>query len=344
MTSDPSRDVTLQDVAREAGVAVSTVSRALSNPERVNRRTREHVLAVAQRLDYQPNRLARALPSGRTQILALLVPDVTNPHNFALVHGAEAQARAAGYTLVVADTQGEPELETAQTERLGGLVDGMVFTSSRVSDEALARLRGRRPVVLFNRPAEGIDCVLTDVADGGRQVVEHLAALGHTSIAYLGGPANAWSDGQRWAALASGAERAGIAATRVGPFAATLAGGTAAADVGLATGATALVAFNDLMAIGVLQRLERRGVRVPEAVSVVGHDDIFGADFCNPPLTTVASPSEHAGRVLIDLLLDPPASPPTARRPVLPLQLRIRESTAPPAGPGARASRTSARP
>ncbi|MBW8764938.1 MAG: LacI family DNA-binding transcriptional regulator, partial [Geodermatophilales bacterium] len=90
---------------REAGVAVSTVSRALSDPQRVNARTREHVSAVAQRLGYRPNRLAQALPTGRTGMLAVLVPDITNPHNFGLVRGAEAQARAAGSTLVIADTQ-----------------------------------------------------------------------------------------------------------------------------------------------------------------------------------------------------------------------------------------------
>ena len=98
----------------------------------------------------------------------------------------------------------------------------------------------------------------------------------------------------------------------------------AAADVGLASGATALVAFNDLMAIGVLRRLEQRGVAVPEALSVVGHDDIFGADFCHPPLTTVASPVEEAGRALVGLLLD--GRPDTV---VLPTELRVRASTGP---------------
>src|SRR4051812_7062601 len=99
------RAVTLHDVAREAGVAVSTVSRALSNPDRVSAHTRDHVQAIARRLDYHPNRVAQTLLTGRTQMLALLVPDITNPHNFGLIRGAEAQARAAGYTLVLGDSQ-----------------------------------------------------------------------------------------------------------------------------------------------------------------------------------------------------------------------------------------------
>jgi DNA-binding LacI/PurR family transcriptional regulator len=320
------RPVTLHDVAREAGVAVSTVSRALSNPERVSERTRAHVRSVAERLDYRPNRIAQALPSGRTQMLALLVPDITNPHHFGLVRGAEAQARAAGYTLVLGDTQESPELEAVHTQRLGSVVDGIVLAASRLPEADLRALGSRRPVVLFNREVAGFPAVVTDSADGSRQVVQHLAALGHRSIAYLAGPPDLWTDGVRWRALSSHAEAAGMAIVRLGPFSPTVEHGAAAADVGLASAATALVAFNDLLAIGVLRRLERRGVGVPERVSVVGFDDIFGSDFCHPPLTTVTSPVEQAGRTLIDLLLGAR----TDRDVVLPTPLRVRDSTAPP--------------
>ncbi|HEY4624508.1 MAG TPA: LacI family DNA-binding transcriptional regulator [Blastococcus sp.] len=325
------RAVTLHDVAREAGVAVSTVSRALSDPQRVNARTREHVSAVAQRLGYRPNRLAQALPTGRTGMLAVLVPDITNPHNFGLVRGAEAQARAAGSTLVIADTQESPELEAAHLDRLGSSVDGFVLASSRLTDADLHELAERFPVVLFNRRVEGLPSLATDSADGSRQIVEHLAALGHRSIAYLAGPSAAWSDGERWRALSAAAEAAGVAVVRCGPFPPTLDGGPAAADIGLSTGATALVAFNDLLAIGVLRRLADRGVEVPGRVSVVGFDDIFGADFCHPPLTTVAGPVEEAGRALVDVLLADRAVAPTM---TLPTHLRIRASTGPPPPPG----------
>jgi DNA-binding LacI/PurR family transcriptional regulator len=320
------RAVTLQDVAREAGVAVSTASRALSAPERVNVTTREHVQAVARSLGYRPNRLAQALPTGRTGMLAVLVPDITNPHNFGLVRGVEAQARAAGWTLVMADTQGGPELEAAHLERLGSSVDGFVLASSRLTDDRLQTLAERSPVVLFNRRVEGLASLATDSADGSRQIIEHLIALGHRSLAYLAGPSAAWSDGERWRALSGHAEAAGARIVRCGPFAPTLEGGPAAADVGLATGATALVAFNDLLAIGVLRRLGERGVAVPGGVSVVGYDDIFGADFCAPPLTTVAGPVDEAGRTLVDVLL-------AGRHPVpeitLPTHLRVRASTGP---------------
>jgi DNA-binding LacI/PurR family transcriptional regulator len=323
------RPVTLHDVAREAGVAASTVSRALSDPERVNVRTREHVQAVAREMGYQPNRLAQALHTGRTRMLAVLVPDITNPHNFGLVRGAEAQARAAGSTLVIADTQGGAELEIAHLERLASSVDGFVLAASRLPDEELRTLAARSPVVLFNRRVTGLASLVTDSADGSRQIVEHLVALGHRSLAYLSGPSGAWSDSARWGALSEHAEAAGVRIVRRGPFPPTLDGGPAAADVGMSTGATALIAFNDLLAIGVLRRLGELGVAVPGRVSVVGYDDIFGSDFCHPPLTTVAGPVDEAGRTLVDVLLAAQVPVPAL---TLPTQLRVRASTGPPPG------------
>jgi DNA-binding LacI/PurR family transcriptional regulator len=322
--------VTLHDVAREAGVAVSTVSRAMSDPERVNVATRERVQAVARELGYRPNRLPHALPTERTGTLAVLVPDITNPHNFGLVRGAEAQARAAGSILIIADTQGGPELEAAHLDRLASSVDGFVLASSRLPDADLQSLAERSPVVLFNRRVEGLASLVMDSADGSRQIVEHLLALGHRSLAYLAGPSAAWSDAERWRALSGHAEAAGARIVRCGPFDPTLDGGPAAADVGMATGATALIAFNDLLAIGVLRWLGERGVAVPGEVSVVGYDDIFGADFCSPPLTTVAGPVDEAGRTLVDVLLAGRVPGPAI---TLPTHLRVRRSTGPSPAP-----------
>jgi DNA-binding LacI/PurR family transcriptional regulator len=323
----PARPVTLHDVARESGVAVSTVSRALSNPDRVSESTRAHVQSVAELLGYRPNRIAQALPSGRTQMLGLLVADITNPHNFGLVRGAEAQARAAGYTLVIGDTQESPELERVHADRLGSVVEGFVLAGSRLPEQALLELQRRGPVVLFNREAPGFSSVVTDSVGGSRQIVEHLYAFGHRRLAYLAGPPTAWTDAQRSQALTGVAAELRVTLVRCGPFAPTLESGSAAADIGLATGATALIAFNDLLAIGVLQRLERRAISVPRQVSVVGYDDIFGADFCHPALTTVASPVEQAGRDLIDLLLGRRGAQSERQQITLAAPLRVRDST-----------------
>ena len=315
--------VTLHDVAREADVAVSTVSRALSNPDRVSRSTREHIQDVARRLGYRSTREA-----GRTHMLALLVHDITNPYNFGLIRGAEAQARAAGYTLVLGDTQQSSDLESTHAERLRSSVDGLLLGASRLPDQRLRELSGRGPVVLFNRELAGLPSVVMDSVDGSRQIIEHLAALGHRSVAYLAGPRDAWTNDERWRALAAVSAEVGIEITRLGPFVPTLEQGLAAADVGLASGASALVAFNDLLAIGTLQRLERRGVDVPGEISVVGYDDIFGSDFCHPPLTTITGPVDEAGRTLVDVLLGSIAVG-SGGQLTLPTQLRVRDSTGP---------------
>ena len=258
-------------------------------------------------------------------MLALLVADITNPHHFGLVRGAEAQARAAGYTLVLGDTQGSHELEADHLDRLGSAMDGFVLASSRLPEPALQALLGRRPVVLFNREADGFPSVVTD-SDGRQPTGRRAPGRARPPPDRL--PGRPGGRLGRRAALAGAvpARRpdAGSRSPGSGPFAPTVEHGSAAADVALAGAATALVAFNDLLAIGVLRRLERLGVRVPEQVSVVGFDDIFGSDFCHPPLTTVTSPVEEAGRALIDLLLGTRAGHAGL---VLPTPLRVRDST-----------------
>jgi DNA-binding LacI/PurR family transcriptional regulator len=230
--------------------------------------------------------------------------------------------------LIVGDIADGPETELAHVERLTDRgVDGIVLASSLLPDDELRAVGSRADVVLFNREVDGFASVVTDSRDGSRQIVEHLVALGHRSIAYLSGPA-LWTDNERWSGLAENSARLGVDIVRLGPFTPTLDQGTAAADVGLGSGATALVAFNDLLAIGILQRLRRRNVDVPATISVVGHDDIFGADFCQPSLTTVRTDAEHAGRTLVDLVLGRIVSRPDTPI-VIPAQLVVRESTGP---------------
>jgi LacI family transcriptional regulator, galactose operon repressor len=318
------RTVTLQDVAREAGVAVSTVSRALSNPDRVSRPMRGRVQEVARRLGYTA---ARA--PVRDTLLALMVSGIGNPYNAALIRGVESQARAADASLIVGDIADGPEVELAQFERLSDRgVDGIILASSLLPEVELQSVATRAEVVLFNREVVGFPGVQTDSRDGSRQIVEHLVARGHRSLAYLSGPPALWTDGERWIGLSDNAARLGVDIVRLGPFMPTLDQGTAAADVGLGSGATALVAFNDLLAIGILQRLRGRNVDVPGVISVVGHDDIFGAEFCQPSLTTVHTDAEHAGRTLVDLVLGRIASRPDTPI-VIPGQLVVRESTGP---------------
>jgi LacI family transcriptional regulator len=326
----PRRRATITDVAREAGVATSTVSRAFSDPGRVNAHTREHVLAVAARLGYSANPAARAVKAGRSNTVAMVVPDITNPYFAGVIKGAEREAAQVGLTLVLGDTQENAAIEEQILRRLGPAVDGFVIAASRVPDETLRAAADLNRMVLVNRACTGLASVIADFDFGTRQIVGHLASHGHRAFVFLGGPAESWSGARRWAGLCAAAEEYGLTATRFGPYTPTLASGPAAADAVLAHGATAVVAHNDMLAIGVLQRLAARGVAVPDEVSVVGFDNVFGADFCHPPLTTLAERTVEAGARAIAMLTqqvtagtrDTPAR-------VLPTQLVVRASSGP---------------
>ncbi|WP_138996585.1 LacI family DNA-binding transcriptional regulator [Rhodococcus zopfii] len=324
----PRKRATITDVARAAGVAASTVSRSFTNPDRVNSRTREHVLEVAAELGYSPNPMARALESGRTNTLALLVPDITNPYFAGVIKGAERAAAAAGRTLVLGDTQESAATEERLVQRLGPAVDGFVLSASRMPDDELRRVGELNAITLANRAVRGFSCVVADYESGTRQIVDHLASFGHRSFIFLGGPPESWSGARRWLGLRAAAHARDMDVRRFGPYSPTLGGGAAAADAAVAARATAIVCHNDMLAIGVLRRLRERGIAVPDHMSVVGFDNIFGSDLCTPTLTTLAERTEDAGSRAIEMLgrqayervADPAAS-------VLPTQLVVRGST-----------------
>lgn len=324
--------VTISDVADSVGVATSTVSRALSNPGRVSEQMRKRVMIAAAELGYQPNPQARSLTSGRTQSIALVIPDVTNPFFFDLIRGMQAQAKARGYRQILVDTEESAEVEATALAELPASVDGIVLAASRLSDTELAAIGQRVPIVVVNREIPGVPSVLIDTPMGVVQALDHLVSLGHRSVAYLAGPASSWSSRKRWRAVQQEARKLGVEAHQIGPFSPTVQSGAAAADAAIHRGVTACLFFNDMIAIGALGRFAERGISVPEDISVVGCDDIFGADFCHPPLTTLTAPIEQAGRVATDMLLaglhTAGLGVPAARqREKLPTHLTIREST-----------------
>lgn len=320
---------TIHDVARRAGVAASTVSRALSKPDRVSAATRAHILQIAEDMGFRPSPIARALPSGRTMTLGLLVPDITNPFFLDLIRGAERAAAGGGYSLVLADTDESPEGEATLLDRLVRAVDGLVLVSSRRTDAQLRDAFSRVPLVVVNRRVRPVPGVIIDALDGARQAARHLAELGHTRIGYLAGPRTSWSNARRWKALREEGKRLGFDLHRVETSSPTVEGGELAAEDLLSHDVSAIVTFNDLLAFGLLRRFRKLGVDVPGQVSVLGCDDIFGADFCHPPLTTLAAPIEDAGRSAVRLLLSQLSGELEHHEIVLPTRLVVRDSTAP---------------
>lgn len=329
-TRPPGTRVTIYDVALEADVSPSTVSRAFSRPSRVNSETAERIRQVAERLGYRTNPLARALTTSRTRMIALVIADITNPVYAEIVRGAQKAAADGEYTTVLIDAQESDRLERAAVERTMSTVDGIVLASSRMSDSAIRMVAKQRPVVVLNRALADVPCVVTDNPRGVRRAAEHLGELGHDHITYVAGPQASWPNGVRWRSLLEAGMELEIKVRQIGPFSPTMAGGERAAQELCARPATAVLAFNDQMAIGIIRGLGRMGVNVPGDVSVVGFDNILAGDIVTPGLTTVAAPlfaeGSAATRHLLTMIEGAPGH--TGRPMVLPVRLVVRESTA----------------
>src|SRR5947209_9233245 len=298
-----SQSTTIYDVARAAGVAPSTVSRAFSRPGRVNAATAERIRLAADELGYRANPLARALSTARSRMLALVVSDVANPFYSEIIRGAQAAAAQAGYTLLLADAQESDRVERAALERVLPSVDGVVLGGSRMSDSAIRMIAKQKPVVVLNRAVVDVPSVVPDNAGGMRRALEHLTSLGHDGVLYVAGPEASWADSMRWRSLQDAATELQVRVRRIGPFSPDVPGGVRAAAELAGAPATAAVAYNDQLAIGLIRGLGARGIGVPRDVSVVGFDNIPAAELITPGLTTVASPLHTEGATAATHLL-----------------------------------------
>ncbi|MFC0436024.1 LacI family DNA-binding transcriptional regulator [Kutzneria buriramensis] len=324
--------VTIRDVARQAQVSVATVSRALTSPDLVRATTRERVLAVAADLGYQPNLAARGLITGKTGNIGIVVPDLNNPFFTGVLKGVQNQARLASHAVFVADSDEDPAAEEQLVRAMAKQVDGVILCSPGIDEQQVRELAESTTLVLLNRRMRGVPAALMNSGSGLRQVIDHLVALGHHRIAYLNGPRTSWSNKERRRGLRIAVQRHDVDLVDMGPFPPRYEGGLQAADLAMAENVTAIVAYNDIMALGVLARLRDRGVRVPDDVSLTGFDDLMFGALCQPPLTTVAMPVVPAGRLAVDLLLDRLANRDAeVRQDELDTQLIVRATTAPPA-------------
>lgn len=298
--------VTIYDIARATGFHPSTVSRALHKPDRVGKATQKAVRAAAESLGYRINPMARFVTTGRTGTIALVLSDITNPVFFDLVRGAERAAALEGQTLIVAETHGSSDSEKETVERLLPTVDGIILASPRLPKEQILELSEHKNMVLVYRTVEGVPCVVPELRPGIRDAINHLAGFGHTSLAFLSGPASLWMSGRRLKLLEEEASRAGMSVIATSAAEPTLEGGRKGLHAVLNAGVTAVIAYNDLMAIGLLLACGEEKVPVPDRLSIIGFDDIFGARFTSPPLTTIRTPlaligEEAVRRLSVDL-------------------------------------------
>lgn len=323
------RRPTIYDVAKAAGVAASTVSRAFARPGRVNAETAAKIFEAARELGYRTNALP-GLTTTRSRTLALVVTDITNPFYAEIIRGSHEAAAELGYTLRMAHTQEDADIERAWIEHELPTVEGVVLASSRMSDSTIRTIAKQKPVVVLNRRLPEVPSLLVDNARGMRRALEHLGELGHTSVTYVSGPESSWTDGVRWQALREAGFELEIKVRRVGPTQKpTIDAGFGRVREVMTQPTTAVIAYNDALAIGVIKGLHRLGVAVPDDVSVIGFDNILLAEVIEPELTTVASPLRAQGQAAVRNLVAMIQGAVSTREPVvMPVQLVVRRSTA----------------
>jgi LacI family transcriptional regulator, galactose operon repressor len=341
--------VTIKDVARRCGVHASTVSRVLNPSTRamVSVALAERVLRAADRLGYRRNPLASGLRTRRSYTIGVLIPDLTNPVFPPIVRGVERTLSASGFIAILADSANDQRNEQAMLENLQSRqIDGLILATAHRKDPVVAACIERSiPLVLVNRSVEdhAISAVVNDDELGIRLALEHLIALGHRKIAYVGGPQNTSTGYARYRAFRKVARALGIPLEQSITVNARSFDETAGAQAldrifGSGVGFSAVVAANDLLALGCCDAIASRGLNCPRDVSVTGFNDMPFVGRCNPPLTTVHIQHDELGvqaaRLLLQRISEPQA-PATLLR--LAPHLVVRGSTRPALDQGERA-------
>jgi LacI family transcriptional regulator len=336
------RTPTLRDVAEAAGVHAATASRAL-NPETrrmVNSDTARRVLRAAEALGYQPNPIARGLKTAKSGTIGVVLPDLTNPLFPPIVRGIDDVIGPAGYSGLIVNTDNDADRERAQVLSLRSRqVEGLIVATARLEHPLLAELRAQGTVmVLVNRRTDGLDVpsITPDDAAGIELAVRHLASLGHHRVVHLAGPQTTSTGVIRARAFLNAVREHGLdpdprLVVPCGLWSEEEGARALRSVLDAGLDFTAVVAGNDLIALGCYDVFAERGLTCPSDVSVVGFNDMPFLDKLRPPLTTIAIPHQQvgveAGRMLLESIAEPERP---GRSVLLPVSLVVRGSTAPP--------------
>ena len=342
----------IRTIARAANVSIATVSRTINRVATVNPKIAKRVWEVIEELDYFPNTQARALVSGRSRILGLIVSEITNPFFPELIQGFEDIAVENGYEILVSSTNHDPKRMSHCIRRmLERKVDGVAVMTFGIEEPLLDQLAKRKVPLVFidvgpKRP--GISLLKVDYHHGIRQAVQHLASLGHRNIGFISGPATLHSAQSRRSAFFNSLNECDITPNPdwiiEGDH--TMEGGIAAMERLLAANEkkmpTAVLCSNDMTAIGVLHKLYRAGLRVPDDLSVIGFDDIHFTEVTIPPLTTIQMSRFEIARAAVTALrahVENPTDSTPKRDYNIQTELIVRESTGVPRGTATRAAK-----
>ena len=339
-----SKCYTMRDVARLARVSVTTVSSIVNGRGGISPEVTRRVEDAIATLDYHPNDVARGLKVNRTFTIGIILPDVSNPFFNDALRGIEPEARRNGYSVILCDSNEDPVQEQ---ELLAVLirrrVDGILLASTQAR-LAESRLAGRRPpIVCFDRDPGGFEgpAVVVDNVLASYEATRHLIDLGHQHIAIIAGPETILTGSGRLEGFRKALQEAQLPLRqeyiRAGGFS-TQGGHRAALELlQLPNPPTAILACNNRMTLGLMRALRDLGLKCPQEVSVVGFDDFDGSDLLSPGLTTIVQPSYEMGKRATEMLLRVIQAPGQhlesgePNRLVLKAELRVRESTAPPA-------------
>lgn len=304
-----SQRATIYDVARAANVAPSTVSRAFSQPSRVNEHTVHMIKAKAAKLGYSTNRTARGLSTGRTRNLAMVVPNIGNPFFSQFMRAFHSTAHERGYSVYLIDTDEDADEEIDRVSAVSSQVDGIALVSPRMAPAQLLEVTATGRFVVVHRKMNELACVWIDSRPALRELFADLAGSHHHTVIYVRGPQSGYSDSIRRRAARRFAAETGIQLVFTPPQHNEKSGAVRALDLVDLHNATAVVAHSDAAAVAVLSECRTRGVDVPGQVSVIGHDDIEWASAVYPALTTISARTDDTGRwsaeMLIDLIEEP---------------------------------------
>lgn len=308
--------VTIYDIAQAAEVAPSTVSRAFSNPGRLNAKTEAHVLAVAKELGYQLNRSARSLSTGHTGSLGMVAPNVANPFFAEFLRSFQHAAAEDNYAVIFIDTEETPERELLALETLTAQTDGILLCAPRSSTRQLTEVLDKYRLVVVNHRVPAVPGVLIDSDAALRRAVQELAALGHRRLVYARGPSHAISDRVRRRVCSRIAQDLGLDVLFTEAQSVDQCAAQQALDLVQRHRATAVIAHSDLAALWLLTEAQKRGVGVPDRLSVVGHDNVQFSAMVAPPLTTIDARIGEVAQVAAELLIRVVEEPEVSTAPV----------------------------
>ncbi len=328
----------IKDIARLARVSHSTVSRALHRSPLVNLKTADKIRKIAAEAGYRPSAVARSLVTSRTHTLGVVVTSIADPFVAEVVAGIEEEANAHNYSVFLADSNADPQREVSVVQSFEERrVDGIVITASRVGALYAQMLSEMRiPIVLLNNqhPGEFAHSVMIANIEASQSAVRYLLQLGHRRIAYIGDRFGHSSDSERFSGYRATLDEADIA------FQPELIvhgdgkpeGGELAMArlLDLPNLPTAVFCYNDMTALGALRAIRKHGLEVPRDISLVGFDDLFLAQYMQPPLTTVRQPKHEMGRLAMQVMLKLLTGVDTEQKIKVPGELIVRESAAPP--------------